>query len=110
MQPIFVLRGICATSITEAEAHDVAMPDGEFELSEQCAGATAFDIAEAVACELSLRVEDDQVGRIKEAANVVDADGGEALGFFQLGERGAAPADQDRFVAMEIAESFERAW
>ena len=65
--------------VTELERDDWRANVAEVELREQRLSLRVFDVAKAIALELAARVDNDEVGWVEQAADVVDADSDVAL-------------------------------
>ncbi len=78
----------------------------EVELCEQRLGLRYADVLEAVAAELARRVDDHGVNGGEGAADVVDADGGQAAR--RHPQRWPAAADHHGFTPVRVAEVRER--
>ncbi len=83
------------------------MPDAQIELREEIARARPFDVGESVGGKLLPRIQDDEIGRIETAADIVDADRDETSGIVEAIERFAAAADQDRVAGVRVAKAGE---
>src|SRR5690606_31322921 len=76
----------------------------QVQLREQGLGPRPLHVPEAVGLELGTRIHHHEVGRVEQAADVVDADGDEAGSGPQRGKRGAAAADQDVLASVPLGE------
>jgi len=92
-----------AAAPTEAYGYQRSVRQFERELAEDGGSAGFFDESEAVSGELMFWVEDNEIIGLKEAANVVDADGEKALRCRELGERWAAAADDEGLAKVQTA-------
>jgi hypothetical protein len=110
MEPVGIFARIRSAAIAESKPDNVGMPHAKFKLSEQSAGAASLHIPKPVPGKLALGVEYHQIRRVEQATDVIDADGDEPLGVFELAERGSAAADKDCLVVVKVAEACQRGW